>query len=63
MDPLQKFKDEVSIAATGMTKKEALDQGICVNCKKPPIFYSEAGRKEYQISGMCEPCWDKICEE
>jgi|GEM_PF-1851326 len=45
----------------GMTKAEAFAQNICISCKKPPTFYSPAGKKEYPISGLCEPCFDKIC--
>jgi hypothetical protein len=25
--------------------------------------YSEAGRREYHISGLCERCFDAICAE
>jgi hypothetical protein len=57
---LQKLKDELSIIATGMTKSEATEQGICIKCKKPPTFSTEAGQREYGISGMCEPCWDEL---
>jgi hypothetical protein len=62
-DDLQNFKDAMSVIATGMTKAEAHKQGICVLCRQPPTFYSEAGRREYQISGYCEPCFDKLFDE
>lgn len=54
------------------------DQGgptiLCINCghevfweksrrgKRPGHIYSEAGLKEYKISGMCEYCFDKLME-
>lgn len=63
MDPLQRFKDEISIMATGMTKAEAHSQGICVKCRKPPLFRTENGIREYSISGMCEVCWDDLFKE
>ena len=44
----------------GMTKEGAQSDGVCVACKKPPVFYSEAGRREYRISALCEPCFDKM---
>jgi hypothetical protein len=46
----------------GMTKQEALLNGICVRCKLPPTFYSMAGRAEYPITGLCEPCFDLVTE-
>lgn len=60
---LQDFKDEVSKMAHGMTRGEAVVRGICISCKEPATWYSEAGRREYHISGMCEPCWDKLFAE
>jgi hypothetical protein len=44
----------------GMTKAEAFAQNLCISCKNTPTFYSTAGAKEYSISGLCEPCFDKI---
>jgi hypothetical protein len=63
MSTLQDFKDNISREVHGISIKEAIENGICISCKRPPIFYSEAGRKEYRITGLCEPCFDKICEE
>ena len=60
---LKDFKDDLSRMATGMTRDEAHAKGICIVCKKPPTFYSDAGRREYQITGYCEPCWDKLMAE
>lgn len=57
------FSEELAKEAYNMTASEAWIKGICVRCKKPPTFYSEDGRKEYRISALCEPCYDKIMEE
>ena len=59
---LQQVKDSMSRELYGRTKEEAVGTGICVSCKKPgiPNCYSSAGRKEYNISGLCELCFDKI---
>lgn len=45
-----------------LTKDEAHKRGVCVNCKLPALdrCYSIAGRAEYQISGLCEQCFDDI---
>lgn len=55
-------KDNLSRAATGMTKAEAHAQGICIECKQPwqPKTHTDAGQREYQISGVCEECFDRL---
>jgi len=50
-------------ALYGMTRAEAVQVGICINCKKKATWYSPAGAKEYNISGLCEPCFDNITGE
>jgi hypothetical protein len=59
---LKKFQDELSTNLFGLTVSEATKNGICIECKEPalPKCYSDAGRKEYKISGMCEECYDKL---
>jgi hypothetical protein len=65
MSDLDKFKDEMMIGAFGITKGEAIAKRICVKCKEPadPKIRSEAGRREYHISGLCEECWDNMFKE
>lgn len=60
---LQDFKDDLARAATGLTVAEAHAQEICIVCRKPPTWYSEAGRREYLISAVCEPCFDAMFGE
>ena len=59
---LRRLADELAKEATGMTQTEAWSSGICVKCKEPalPKCYSDAGRREYQISAMCEKCFDSL---
>ena len=59
------FADNLAKEATGITQTEAWGKGICVECKQPalPKCYSEAGRKEYNISAMCEVCFDALFAE
>lgn len=59
---LEQYKDEAAKAAFDLTKREAHNKGICINCKQEPQFYSHEGRKEYSISGLCEFCFDAICD-
>jgi hypothetical protein len=39
------------------------DQRLCIQCRLPQpdqSTWSEAGRREWKISGMCEPCFDRL---
>jgi len=63
MNQLDKFKNDLAVNLYGMTTGEAISKGICINCKQIPVTYSEAGRREYFISGLCEPCFDEITKE
>lgn len=62
---LQEMKDSFSKNLFGMTKDKATTKGICIQCKEEalPKCYSDAGRKEYYISGLCEKCFDEITGE
>lgn len=69
-EELQSFKDANAKGLFKMTRKEAHIQGVCIDCKVkvrrvatddgPGAIYSSAGAKEYDISAMCEHCYDKI---
>jgi len=56
---IQQLKDEMGKMSYGMTVDEAIDKNICIVCKKPARFKTEAGKREYQISGFCEYCFDE----
>jgi len=57
--------DKLTKDIFGMTKQEAQKDGICIRCnqKAEPKCHSAAGLREYQISGLCEECFDDICSE
>ena len=63
MTNLQEFKDSMTKNLYKMTVKEAMEKGICIQCHEEalPNCYSDAGRREYRISGLCEKCFDEIC--
>lgn len=65
MSSLEDFKEFMANKAFGMTKKEAHAKDICVCCKEPwqPKTYTQLGRKEYQISGLCEECFERITKQ
>ena len=64
MTSLKELKDTVSKSLFGKTRAEALEGGICIDCKEPaiPKCYSKAGKLEFVISGMCEECFDKLID-
>jgi hypothetical protein len=55
-DPL----DPVARQVFGRTRQEALEQRVCIRCGENPTFTTEAGRREYEISAVCEPCFDAM---
>lgn len=59
---LQDFKDKITKDLYGKTSKEAVNSGLCIQCNEPALekCYSEAGKREFYISGLCEECFDKI---
>jgi hypothetical protein len=65
MSDLQQFKDDLAKSIYGQTTEDAKATGLCIQCKQPAFenCYSEAGRREYRISGLCEKCFDSICGE
>lgn len=62
---LARIAEQLTQENFGIGLAEAQAKGICIACKEPalPKCYSEAGRKEYNISGMCERCFDEAFEE
>lgn len=59
---MDEFKDMMAKNVFGITKTDAIEKNICVNCKQDwePKTHTELGRREYRISGLCEECWDSI---
>jgi hypothetical protein len=62
MISLEAFKENIIKRRYGRTIQEAHFLGICIDCGKPALqnCYSEAGKREYGISGLCEKCFDKL---
>lgn len=63
---VQRFQDVLSLEAHGMTAAGAIATGVCVDCKLPDALdrcTTDLSRSEYYISGICEPCWDKLFKD
>ena len=62
---MRSVKDALALEIFGRTVTEAHDKGVCVKCGQSPDdnCYSDAGRREWCISGLCEKCFDEITEE
>lgn len=63
------FTEKFAQNAFGTTTKSCQNQRTCIICRKPihitnkpdnteGNIYSQAGLNEYQITGMCEYCFD-----
>jgi hypothetical protein len=62
--PLDKFKDNLSTGAFGVTKEE-VSRNICISCKQPVDIegLEDVDRAEFKISRVCPKCFDSITEE
>jgi hypothetical protein len=56
---IDELMNELGNILYGMVPSEAINQGICIKCKKPPQFKTPAGEDEYQLSALCEYCFDE----
>jgi len=64
-DQLEELKNNLARKAFGKTRDEAHSNVTCICCGEPalPKCYSDAGKREYHISGMCEECFDNLFKE
>lgn len=61
---LQEFADEFAKKSFGHTRTEALAGWVCVVCGgSASVFRDELSRREYEISGLCQKCQDKVFKE
>ena len=61
---LQNFKDTMGNQLYGMTTEEAKAKSVCIQCKEEARqgvnIFTPSGEREWQISGLCEKCFDEI---
>tara|TARA_Y100000004_G_scaffold195896_1_gene264243 strand:+ start:139 stop:345 length:207 start_codon:yes stop_codon:yes gene_type:complete len=64
MNELELAKEAMSLNLYGRSRSIALAAGQCVKCGGFDLeFRDELSRKEYGISGLCQPCQDGIFGE
>jgi len=60
MNDMDKFKEEMAFSLFGRSRTLALAGKQCVKCGEfAKDFRNEISRKEYGISGFCQPCQDE----
>ena len=61
---MQDLKGYFAKKLYGISVSEAHKNGVCIQCKEKALLkcYSLAGKAEYKISGLCEECFDEICD-
>ena len=59
---LQEFIHEMQKSVFGEKSSDEREAGRCIECGEDALdnCYSEAGRREVKISGLCELCFDII---
>lgn len=62
---MQKLKQELAKQVFGEDAVFNMEAGLCIACKEPALAkcYSDAGRREVAISGLCEVCWDEMFKD
>ena len=53
--------DNLLTSMMGKSRQEAENRKECMTCSEPATeFRDDVSEREYQISGMCQDCQDKI---
>jgi hypothetical protein len=64
----QEATDALAVSLFGMTTGEAIDAGICVQCKRDIVsdllfVWDMQSVKEWTISAICPECWEAMFED
>jgi len=60
-ESLNRTLDAMSKILFGTTRRESIHAGTCISCKKEATeFKDSVSRKEFTISGLCQPCQDSV---
>ena len=61
---LDTFRDSLALNIFGMTKAQAQKKEICIDCKKDmTVFETNLEKREWDISGLCNSCFDRNAGE
>jgi hypothetical protein len=61
---MTEFLDHLSINEFGRSRSRSLRRLVCVRCGgEARIFDDERSSTEYEISGLCQDCQDKIFKD
>ena len=53
--------DKVLTQMTGKNRYDTVRENLCMTCNSYATeFKNEKSKKEYGISGMCQPCQDSV---
>jgi len=65
MDKLQKFQKSLQDKLYGKDSQSNWDKGLCIKCKQSALAncYSEGGKREFAISGLCEKCFNELFDK
>jgi hypothetical protein len=55
--------DRLAKSLFGISRSDAIKQGICVSCKEKPVFADKTEVDEYKISALCDKCFNRITDE
>jgi hypothetical protein len=61
----KEFSNNLAKEIYGKNPSDCMAEGVCIQCGENAMenCYSEVGRKEFYISGLCEKCFDSIFED
>jgi len=63
MSLLEAHLDNIGTSVFGRSRRNCLDEGICIRCDKQVdanSFKDKRSKREYQISAFCQECQDEL---
>lgn len=58
---IENFIDSFARGAFGRERTQSIKNDVCTICGEPAVeFEDELSKREYEISGMCQICQNKV---